>query len=304
MGTPEFSLPSLDSLYQAHWNLAGVVTQPDRPQGRGSKIFPSPVKKRALEYHLPLLQPQKVKDPTFLEKVHEISPTIIVVVAFGQILPPDLLNIPRHGCVNLHASYLPHYRGAAPIQWAIINGEKKTGVTIIKMNEKMDEGDILSQDSIPIEDDETAEKLSEKLANRGAKLLIQTLKDIENHREKPIKQDDQKASYAPSLKKEDGKIVWGKTAEQIRNLIRGTDPWPGAYTFLDKKRLRIMEATVAPSSESSPPGRVLVTSPEGLRVATGNGILIIKEVQPENKRKMRIQDFLAGHSVKSGMVMG
>jgi len=305
MGTPEFSIPSLDSLYHSQWDVIGVVTQPDRPQGRGSKIIPSPVKNKGTEYRLPIYQPDKVKNPPFLEEVRRISPDIIVVVAFGQILPKSLLEIPPLGCINLHASLLPHYRGAAPIQWAIIKGEKKTGVTIMVMNEAMDEGDILAQETVPIGDQETAGELSIKLSTHGAKLLLQTLRKMETHSVTPQKQDHQKTSYAPSLKKEDGKIIWEKPAEQIRNLIRGTDPWPGAYTFSGSQRLRIWRATVEPSpSFEGPPGKMVKTSSEGLKVVTGKGNLLIEEIQPESKKRMGIKEFLAGYSIDTQAILG
>jgi methionyl-tRNA formyltransferase len=305
MGTPEFSIPSLESLFKSHWDLIGVVTQPDRPQGRGSKVIPSPVKKKGIEYQLPIYQPIKVKDPEFLGEIRTLAPDIIVVVAFGQILPKSILEIPPLGCINVHASLLPLYRGAAPIQWAIIKGEKETGVTTIKMNEAMDEGDILDQKSLPIGDQETAGELFTNLSIQGANLLQQTLKKIETHSLTPQKQDHQKASYAPSLKKEDGRIMWEKSAEQIVNLIRGTDPWPGAFTFLGSKRLRIWRATAEPlSSFEGKPGKISAVTSESLEVVTGKGILLIQEIQPENKRRMEVKEFLAGYSITENTVLG
>ena len=305
MGTPEFSLPSLEALLDSPWEVVGVVTQPDRPKGRGSKIQPSPIKQRALQLHLPVLQPEKIKDPDFLLNVSKISPHVIVVVAFGKILPLNLLQIPPLGCINLHASLLPKYRGAAPIQWALIHGETETGSTIILMNEGMDEGDILAQEKMNIGEEETYRDLSLRLANQGALLLVKTLKDLERKETFPQKQDHRKAVPAPSLKKQDGLIDWKKPASHILNLIRGTDPWPGAYTFLGPKRLRIWKASVLPEdSQKGSPGEIIKSTLDGIEVATQQGILVVKELQSESKKRMTVADFLAGHRIETGIILG
>jgi len=305
MGTPEFSLPSLEALLVSPWEVVGVVTQPDRPKGRGEKIQPSPVKQRALQLQLPVLQPEKIKDPDFLQKVSKISPHVIVVVAFGKILPLNLLQIPPLGCINLHASLLPKYRGAAPIQWALIHGETETGSTIILMNEGMDEGDILSQEKMNIGKEDTYRDLSLRLANQGASLLIKTLRAREKNECFPQKQDHRKAVPAPSLKKQDGLIDWNKPTSHILNLIRGTDPWPGAYTFLGPKRLRIWKARVLPkSSQKGSPGEILKSTMDGIEVATQQGVLVIKELQSESKKRMTVASFLAGHSIETGTILG
>lgn len=305
MGTPEFSLPSLEALLDSPWEVVGVVTQPDRPKGRGAKIQLSPIKQRALQLQLPVLQPEKIKDPDFLQKVSRISPQIIVVVAFGKILPLNLLQIPPLGCINLHASLLPKYRGAAPIQWALIHGEEETGSTIILMNEGMDEGDILSQEKMTIGKEETYRDLSLRLANQGASLLIKTLRDHERNECFPQKQDHRKAVPAPSLKKQDGLIDWNKPASHILNLMRGTDPWPGAYTFLGPKRLRIWKARVLPEgSQKGSPGEIIKATVDGIEVATQEGILLVKELQSESKKRMTVSDFLAGHPIEIGITLG
>ncbi len=305
MGTPEFALPSLEALRESSWKVVGVVTQPDRPRGRGAQILPSAVKESAERNGLPLYQPERVRDAHFLEQIRRIAPDVIVGVAFGQILPKSLLAIPKRGCINLHASLLPKYRGAAPIQWALIKGERETGITTIFMNEAMDEGDILLQESVSIQENETARELAQRLAGKGARLLIRTLEALEGGHLIPQPQDHQKASYAPSLKKEDGEIHWQQTAEQIQNLIRGTEPWPGAYTFWGSERLRIWRAH-AHKRDFHPgtPGLVFSASPESLEVVTGQGILKIEELQPANKKRMSVREFLAGHPVNEGMVLG
>ena len=305
MGTPEFALASLEALRESPWKVVGVVTQPDRPRGRGGQILPSAVKESAGRNSLPLYQPERVRDTDFLEEIRRIAPDVIVVVAFGQILPKSLLAIPKRGCINLHASLLPKYRGAAPIQWALIKGERETGITTILMNEAMDEGDILLQESVGIQENETAGELTRRLARKGARLLTKTLEALESGHLTPQPQDHQEASYAPSLKKEDGEIHWQQTAEQIRNLIRGTEPWPGAYTFLGSERLRIWRARVQKRDfHPGTPGLILSPSPEGLEVVTGQGILKIEELQPANKKRMSVKEFLPGHPVKEGMVLG
>lgn len=309
MGTPEFAVPALEAVLRSDFPVVGVVTQPDRPRGRGEIVTPSPVKKLALAHHVPVLQPLKMKAPEFLKAIRDWRPDVIVVVAFGRILPKEILDVPPRGCINVHASLLPKYRGAAPIQWAVINGESQTGVTTMLMDEGMDTGAILMQESTTIGQDETAGDLSTRLAGLGAKVLIETLHGWQSGRLQPRSQDDSKATMAPMLKKEDGKIDWTQKALVIANRIRGVTPWPGAYTFCQEERLKIWraipwsqdESAILDSGEPSLPGTIVSLQPQGMLVATGQGLLVVQEVQPANRTKMSIQQFVAGRRVRPGM---
>ncbi|MCK5554403.1 MAG: methionyl-tRNA formyltransferase, partial [Deltaproteobacteria bacterium] len=231
MGTPAFGVPILRAIHMSNQDLIGVVTQPDRPRGRGRKLGISPVKELAMGFGLSVLQPQTTKDETFIMEVKRMSPDLIVVAAYGRMLTRDLLNIPALGCINVHASLLPKYRGAAPIQWTIVNGERKTGSTIMKMDEGMDTGDILLTQEVEIGDEDTAQSLHDRLAQVGASLIIKAMDQLDRRTLRPIPQDESKASYAPPLKKENGLIDWGQDARDIFNRIRGFDPWPGAFTY-------------------------------------------------------------------------
>jgi methionyl-tRNA formyltransferase len=308
MGTPEFALPSLNALHQSGHTLLAVVTQPDRPKGRGGHLAPPPAKVMAERFGLPVLQPAKMKDPAFLESLRVLKPEGIVVVAFGRILPPEILDLPPRGCVNLHASLLPKYRGAAPIQWAIINGEQETGVTTIRMDPGMDTGDILLHERVSILPEDTAGSLSVRMAERGADLLLRTLKGIESGEIVPVPQNPAQATLAPLLEKEAGEIDWAQPAVAIVNRIRGLSPWPGAYTFYQDERWRIWRAGMRDRTEDKAddelPGTILKAEREGISVATGQGLIEILELQPESGRRMGVRDFLAGHSVEEGVVLG
>lgn len=305
MGTPHFAVPSLAILVGKTHEIAAVVTQPDRPAGRGRVVAPPPVKAYALQHGLFVLQPQKIKDPAFLSDLQALKPDLIVVVAFGRILPPQILKVPPKGCVNVHASLLPQYRGAAPVQWAIIRGETMTGVTTMLMDEGMDTGPILLQEKTSIGSEETAGQLAERLSQMGADLLAQTVQGIDGGEVLPIPQENHLATYAPVIKKEDGQIKWDQDALSIYNFIRGMDPWPGAFTFYRGKRWRICRAEVVKEvREPWPPGRILEVTPGGIRVMTGSGALAIAELQPENSRRMTVQAYLAGHPIKSGEILG
>jgi len=304
MGTPEFALPSLNALHHSEHSLVAVATQPDRPKGRGEHLAPPPAKIMAERFGLPVLQPTKMKDPVFLDRLRTWNPDLIVVVAFGRILPREILDIPGHGCINVHASLLPKYRGAAPIQWAIINGDLETGVTTMRMDPGMDTGDILLAEKEPIRPDDTSGSLSARLAERGADLLLRTLKGVETGEIIPVPQDDSKATLAPMLEKESGEIDWANTAIGIHNRIRGLSPSPGAYTYYSDDRWRIWKSAVIDGSDASSPGTILAAGREGLRVATGAGILEIRELQPANRRRMTASEFLLGHSVNIGLVLG
>lgn len=281
-----------------------MVTQPDRPKGRGGHLAPPPAKLMAERFELSVLQPTKMKDPAFLESLRALKPDLIVVVAFGRILPPEVLDLPARGCVNVHASLLPRYRGAAPIQWAIINGETETGVTTMRMDPGMDTGDILLTERETILPEDTAGSLSARLAERGADLLLRTLKGIENGEVIPAPQDHSRATLAPLLEKEAGEIDWADPAIGIQNRIRGLSPWPGAYTYYHDERWRIWKTAVIDQSAEKPAGAIVTAGPEGLRIATGSGTLEILELQPANRRRMTAAEFLAGHSIESGRVLG
>jgi methionyl-tRNA formyltransferase len=304
MGTPDFALPSLAALIQSDNTMCGVVTQPDRLRGRGKKRTPPPVKFLAVEYGIPVLQPEKVREEDCLRWLKDFAPDLIVVVAFGQILPAPVLSIPARGCINLHASLLPRYRGASPINRAIINGDETTGITTMRMNEGMDTGDILLQQEASIAADDDAVSLGRRLSDCGASLLLETISRLERNMLRPQPQNDSLASYAPPLKKEDGLIDWTRSARDIHNLIRGTLPWPGAFTHLDRKRFKIFKSAISQDSDQLPPGTVAKAGPEGIQVVTGSGCLTLTEVQLENRNKMKAGEFLSGHPLSAGTRLG
>ena len=295
-GTPAFAIPSLVALLQSEEEVIAVVTQPDKKKGRGRVSSPSPVKELAIDRGIKILQPVNIKDPLFLNGLSKIMPEIIVVVAYGRILPAQILRLPSHGCINVHASLLPKYRGAAPIQWAIINGEKKTGITTMLMDEGLDTGNILLQEETEISYDDNAETLGNKLAEIGASLLIRTIKGIRSGYIKPIPQKGT-PGYAPPLKKEDGRLNWSKTATEIFNFVRGMYPWPCAYCYLNKERIKITRVKMLEGSGI--PRRVEKTGEE-LIVGTGEGLISIIELQPEGKIPMSAKAFLQGRRLKEG----
>lgn len=304
-GTPSFAVPTLQSLLQGQDEVVAVVTQPDRGKGRGQKIFPSPVKEFILQhgkYELFIFQPESVKEKTFQERLRELHPELFVVVAYGQILPMSLLKIPKYGAINVHASLLPKYRGAAPIAWAILNGEKTTGVTTMIMDEGMDTGDILLQTEIPIGKEETAETLHNRLASLGAQLLLETLERMKVGDVHPIPQDHSKATYAPLLKKEDGQIDWRKEAEEIDRRVRAFNPWPGAFTSWEGQLLKIYRGEIRKRAPAGKAGTVIWVGSDFIEVETGKDSFFIKEVQLEGKRRMTVRDFLSGHPIAIGTV--
>lgn len=311
MGTPQFAVPTLQQLINSEFTVAGVVCQPDRPQGRGQKIRPGPVKTLATTKNIPVVQPLKMKDPAFLESLQCWNPEVIVVAAFGRILPPAILQLPPQGCLNVHGSLLPKYRGAGPIQWAVINGDYETGITIMKMDAGMDTGDILSQEMVAIRPHETAGELGIRMAEVGGDLLLRTLREWVAGRVTPQPQNDQEATLAPLLKKEDGLLDWTRSAWELGCRVRGLSPWPGAYTFLEGNRLAIWRAEVAGQDSPVNPGipdevkrHGVMTSvtKEGISVKTGQGELLILELQPANKKRMMVKEFLAGHPLEPGRV--
>ncbi|MDI7259444.1 MAG: methionyl-tRNA formyltransferase [Thermodesulfobacteriota bacterium] len=301
-GTPSFAIPVLNGLFQGEDEVVAIVTQPDRAKGRGQKITPSPVKELALQHGIIPLQPEKVKEGGVLEAIKNLNPDLFVVVAFGQILPKPLLETPRFGAVNLHASLLPKYRGAAPIAWAILKGEKVTGVTTILMDEGMDTGDILMQAEIPIEEEDTAETLQEKLSSSGAQLLTETIERMKAGNISPLPQDHSKATYAPPIKKEDGRIDWNKGAEEIDRQVRAFNPWPGAFTGWENRLLKIYHGEVRKGRPQGKAGAVVWVGSDFIEVETGRDSFLIKEVQPEGKRRMSVRDFLSGHCIPVGTV--
>lgn len=300
MGTPQFAVPSLEAMLSHGRNVIAVVTQPDRRKGRGRKLAPPPVKEAALREKIPVLQPDTIKSAAFLSEIENLKPDIIVVTAYGKILPGPLLSLPRYGTINVHGSLLPQYRGAAPIQWALINGEAETGVTIMQMDEGMDTGDILLPRAIPIAPEDTAGSLAEKLSVLGGELLVEALDLLTEDKLVSRKQDDAAATYAPLLSKKDGRIDWKKPASTISCLIRGLDPWPSAYTTLDGKWMRLFVPEVRDGEVSDAPGTIVRAGTEGLLIATSKGSLLVKEIQREGGRRMDVESFLRGRPFAEG----
>lgn len=318
MGTPDFALESLKALYEAKYDIIGVVTNIDKPKGRGMKMVASPIKEYAIEKNLQVYQPIKVRNnPEFLEKVKKLNPDLICVVAYGKILPQELLDIPKYGCVNVHGSLLPEYRGAAPIQWAVLNGDKKTGVTTMFMNAGMDTGDMILKEEVEIGEDETTGELWDRLKTIGANLLIKTVKEIENGTATRTKQPEE-GTMAPMLSKEMAKIDWkNKTANDIKNLVRGLNPIMGAYTFLDGKKIKFWKVQTLTENEllekfqeleeykyhlnKMQAGTVLFSDDKkGLFIKANGGILQVLEIQGENSKRMAVGDFLRGNPVGVG----
>lgn len=300
MGTPDFAVPSLEKLLHSTHQVLAVVTQPDKKKGRGKKLAAPPVKEVAEKAAIPVLQPTKIKTAEFLDELKNYNPDLIVVVAYGRILPASILTLPPLGCINVHGSLLPKHRGAAPIQWAVIAGDTTAGVTIMQMDEGMDTGDILLPAAIDVAEEETAGSLFDKLAKLGAEALITALTKMQNNDLVPQQQDHDKATMAPPLTKEMGLIDWSKSAEELQCLIRGLDPWPSAYTFLDGKRYRLFSPKVVHKNSDAPVGSVLLADNNGLLIATGSNALLVSELQPEGKKRLDVEAFLCGHSVPIG----
>lgn len=303
MGTPDFAVPTLEALVTGGHEVIAAVTQPDKPKGRGKAVLMTPVKEKALEYGIPVYQPVKAREPEFIEVLKSLEPEVIVVVAFGQILPKEILEIPRYGCVNVHASLLPKYRGAAPIQWAVIDGEEESGVTTMQMDEGLDTGDILEMEKIRLEEKETGGSLFDKLSRLGGKLILSTLSGLENGTVVPRKQGETTTPYAKMLKKTMGEIDWNMEAAAIERLIRGLNPWPSAYTSCNGKTLKIWAADVLPGGQGEEPGRVRAGK-DSLLVETGSGLLSITELQLVGKKRMDTASFLRGFQVPDGTVLG
>lgn len=302
MGTPDFAVPALKALVRSGHDVKLVVTRPDRPKGRGRRLAAPPVKLAALALNLDILQPATLKDEKFIDRIRRMQPDFLVVIAFGHILAEKILQVPKLGAINLHASLLPKYRGPAPIQWAIINGERKTGVTAMLMDRGLDTGDILLARQEPILAEDTGDALQERLAISAAELLIEVLEGFTSRKIKPIAQDHNRATYAPLLKKQDGRINWQKPAEQLHAFIRGMTPWPGAFTYHNQKRLKVHRAARVPQDTSKPPGTILPGFPDELIVAAGKDALSILEIQGPSGKRLAIADFLRGYPLPPGSV--
>ncbi len=300
MGTPEFAVPTLKELLNGPDEIVAVVCQPDKKRGRGRKLSPPPTKILATEHGIPVLQPSSIRTDVFLDEIRSLRPDLIVVAAYGKILPGTLLYLPPMGTINVHGSLLPKYRGAAPIQWAVINGEEETGVTIMQMDEGMDTGDILMPSVIPIEKDDTAGTVFKKLAELGGKVLVEAIQLLKEKKLPPIKQDDSLASEAPLLSKEMGHLDWSKDARELHCLIRGLDPWPSAYSFLGNKRFRFFRPEVIEGNADEEPGTLCKADKNGLLFATGKDYLAIHEIQPEGKKRMDAQACICGFCFTTG----
>lgn len=306
MGTPDFAAESLKALVKAGIDVRAAVSQPDKPKGRGHKLQPTDVKLAAEEAGIPVYQPETLKNGELQGLLDEIQPELIVVAAYGKILPEYILNYPKYGCINVHASLLPKYRGAAPIQWAVINGEKETGVTIMQMEKGLDTGDMLIMEKTEIGQYETAGELFERLAKIGGELLVKAVGEIEKGNITPIPQNHSEHTYAPMISKETGKIDWSKDAAEISKLICGMNPWPAAHTLYNGETVKIYESVIAEERGAfGTPGEILgADKGKGLKVAAGDGALYIKTAQFAGSKRMNIEDYMRGHSVDTGIILG
>lgn len=305
MGTPDFSIPSLRMLKDEKWNLVAIVTQPDRPRNRGKKIVYSPVKQFAIENNIELLQPNKMKDEDFINRLKELKPCLFITAAFGRILTKEILDIPKYGCINVHASLLPKYRGAAPIHRALINGEKETGVTTMMTDIGLDTGDILIKGKVEITETITVGELHDKLAQLGANILKETIDKLDSGQLNPIKQINEDATYAQIIDKNLGCINWDDTSENICNLVRGTSPWPGAYTKYKGDKMKIWKVEKYNDSiKKSEPGVICDVDKDGILVSTKDGVVRIREVQFSSCRRMCVSEYICGHKIDKGEKLG
>ena len=300
MGTPDFSVGTLEALVEAGHEVVLAVTQPDKPKGRGKEMQFTPVKECALAHNIPVYQPKKIREPECIEELKKYQADVCVVVAFGQILPKEILEMTPYGCINVHASLLPKYRGAAPIQWAVINGEKVSGVTTMQMDEGLDTGDMLEKVEITLDKKETGGSLFDKLSAKGAALCVHTLAELEKGTITPQKQGESTTEYAKMLNKKSGEIDWTKTAVEIERLIRGLNPWPSAFTFINGKTLKVWRSSVEKAEVKEIPGTVMSADKEGIHVACGQDVLVLREVQLEGKKRMEADAFLRGCQLKPG----
>ena len=302
MGTPDFAVPTLKSLIESDHEVVAVITQPDKPKGRGKEMQPTPVKAAALEAGLPVYQPLRVRDEAFVAQLAAWQPDAIIVAAFGQLLPKSIIDMPTYGCINVHASLLPKYRGAAPIQWAVINGEKESGVTAMLMNEGLDTGDMLKKVAVPLEEKETGDSLHDKLGVLGGDLILSVLEELDEGTAVRTPQKDEESCYAKMLKKEMGSIDFSMPAEKIERLIRGLNSWPSAYTHVNGKTLKIWEAEVLDKEYDGVCGEIVELTKDSLLVKTGRGTLSLTEVQLEGKKRMEVDAFLRGYPLEKGML--
>ena len=305
MGTPEFAVPSLKALIESKYNVIAVITQPDRPKGRGRKLFASPVKQIALDYGIEVLQPERVSTPEFCSEIHRRGPDLVIVTAFGQILKKEFLDIPQWGVINIHASLLPKYRGAAPIHCAILNDEDKTGLTAMKMDTGLDTGPILLQEELSIAPDETAGQLHDRLADLSGRFMIQCMNALEDDRLVETPQDEKSATYASKIDKQMSRVNWDQSAEQISAFIRALDPWPGAFTTCKNKKIKLFSSQVKDedSDGGGIPGRVKGVTEGSLKVEAGRGIVQIRELQAPGKKRLPAEDFLRGFPIKEKTVL-
>ncbi|MBS6507720.1 MAG: methionyl-tRNA formyltransferase [Paraclostridium bifermentans] len=304
MGTPEFAVPCLQKIIDEGHEVVAVVTQPDKPKGRGKKLAMPPVKELALKYDIPVYQPLKAREESFVDTLKEMNPELIVVVAFGQILPKSILDIPKYGCVNVHASLLPRYRGAAPLNWVIINGEEKTGVTTMYMDEGLDTGDMILKSEIPLDDEITAGELHDKMMIDGAKVLKETIDLIEKGEAPREKQSNEDTCYSPIMNKSLGNIDWKKSAIYIHNLVRGINPWPSAYTTYEGQTMKIWKTKVIDKNSDKDPGTIISVDKEGINVSTSEGIVQIKEIQMAGKKRMEVPEYIKGNNINTDIILG
>ena len=305
MGTPDYAATALEAILQAGYEVTGVVCQPDKPKGRSGALAACPVKECALKYNLPVFQPERIKRPEAVAELKKFPADVFVVAAFGQILSEEILTMPKYGCINIHASLLPKYRGAAPIQWCIVDGEKETGVTIMQMDAGIDTGDILFTKKVEITEEETGGSLFDKLSQAGAELIVEALPKIEAGEVNPVKQEEALSNYARMLKKEDGQINWKRPAEEIGRQVRGMDPWPSAYTYYKGKQFKIWKAqAVEGGTEGLQPGTIAQIEKQGIWIACGSGMLQVTEAQLEGKKRMSAADLMNGRSLEMNERLG
>lgn len=303
MGTPDFSVGILEEIIKAGHEVVLAVTQPDKPKGRGNTVQFPPVKETALTHGIEVYQPTKIRDAECVEYLRKYHADIMIVAAFGQILSKEILDMPRYGCVNVHASLLPKYRGAAPIQWAVINGEKVSGVTTMRMDIGIDTGDMIEKVEVPLDKEETGGSLFDRLAEEGAKLCVHTMSEIEAGRATYTKQDESEATHTSMIKKQFGKIDWTKSAVEIERLVRGLNPWPSAYTSLNGKTLKIWRTSVEEADSGAKAGTIVSIAKDEIAVQTGKGILLLQEVQLEGKKRMPVDAFLRGYQLEKGALL-
>jgi methionyl-tRNA formyltransferase len=308
MGTPDFAVGTLEKIVESGHEVAAVVTQPDKPKGRGGAVAMSPVKECAVKHGLTVLQPLKARDESFVSELKTYSPDVIVVVAYGQILPEEIINMPKYGCINVHASLLPKYRGASPIQWAVLDGCEYSGVTTMQMDKGLDTGDILEVEKVKLDKKETGGSLFDRLSEVGANLLVKTLEKAEAGTLNPVKQEESEATYVKMISKSFGELDFTKSATTLERMVRGLNPWPSAYTNLDGKLLKIWDADVETTASEQPAvasavGAVATDGKTYFKINCGKGVLSVNELQIEGKKRMKTADFLRGYNIKEGTIL-